>query len=147
MSFPEQRRRSALVHELEVVGVGDVMPLQRKRRDIRLQMRALVVPSKQQRIGIETERHAAGRNLNPLLRGYASIDDRLIVLRTMLLFEGKAMPHVEQRFLVHCLVLEDRKCSLRSIQQRIARPIEIIARECRTHSAIGFGGELPHLCS
>jgi hypothetical protein len=142
--LPEQRRRSSLVHELEVVGVGDVVPLQRERCDIGVKMRSLVVPSEEKRFVIEPERHAAGRNLNPLVRGYDAIDHRLIALRTTLLIEGKAMPHVEQRLLMHRLVLENGERGLRSVQQRITRTIEIATLERCVHAAIGFRGKLPH---
>ena len=56
------------------------------------------------------------------------------------------MPHVEQRFLVHRLVLEDGERGLRAMQQRIARPIEVLALQRRAHAAIGFRSELPHRC-
>ena len=107
-------------------------------------MRPLVVPSERQRIVIDAERDAAGGNLDPLLRRHGAIDDGLIALRTTLLIEGQAMPHVEQRLLVHRLVLEDRERGLGAVQQRIARAIEIVALQRRAHAAIGFRSKLPH---
>jgi hypothetical protein len=45
---------------------------------------------------------------------------------------------------VHRLVLEDRERGFRPMQKRVARPIEVVALQRRTHPAIGFGSELPH---
>src|SRR5688572_33265879 len=121
--FPEERRGSALVHELEVSGVGDVVPLQRESSDVGSKMWPLVVPSKWQRVFIGAERDAAARDLDPFVRGLAAIHHRLISLRTMLLIQWEAMPHVEQRLLVHRLVLEDRERGFRPVQKWIARKI------------------------
>jgi hypothetical protein len=51
------------------------------------------------------------------------------------------MPHVQQRFLVHCLVLENRKNRICSIQQGMTRLIEL--RRCQRfdNPSIGFLGK------
>ena len=48
------------------------------------------------------------------------------------------MPHVEQRLLVHRLVLEDREERLALDEQRMVGPIDIVVRERVDHAAIRF---------
>ena len=52
------------------------------------------------------------------------------------------MPHVQQRFLVHRFVLEDGEGGFRTVEERMARLIEVRVRQRVEHSAVGFGGEL-----
>ena len=57
--------------------------------------------------------------------GTVALDARPIRRRPPLLIERQPVPHVEQRLLVHRLVLEDREHRLGAMQQRIAWAIEI----------------------
>ena len=49
------------------------------------------------------------------------------------------MPHIQERFLVHGFVLEDREGGFRTIEQRMARPIEVGVLEGIKDLPVGFG--------
>ena len=55
------------------------------------------------------------------------------------------MPHVEQRLLVHRLVLEDGVGRLGAIEQRMSGPIEILVPQRRDDAPVGLVRELADL--
>src|SRR5262249_34499105 len=59
--------------------------------------------------------------------------------------ERQTMPHVEQRLLVHRLVLEDREGGLPAVEQWIPRPIELGMAKRVDDLSIGFVRERLHL--
>jgi len=54
------------------------------------------------------------------------------------------VPDVQQRFLVHRLVLENREDRLTPIEQGMPRPVELLVQEHLADPAIGLFGELAH---
>ena len=103
----------------------------------------LVVPPERDRSRARrrASRSPAGISIHSA-RGDAPVDARLVAGRRALLLERQAMPHVEQRLLVHRLVLEDREHRFGAIEQRMARLLDVGVRERVDHLAIGFVGEL-----
>ena len=85
-----------------------------------------------------TERRAARGDLDPVVAPGRALDARLIARRLALLRERQAMPHVEQRLLVHRLVLENREHGLGAVQQRMARLIDVAVEQRVDHLAIGL---------
>ena len=65
----------------------------------------------------------------------------------MLLLERQAVPHVQQRFLMHRFVLEDAEHRLGAIEQRMARPLDVARRQRVEHLPIGLSGKRPNLVS
>ena len=51
------------------------------------------------------------------------------------------MPHVEERFLVHRLVLEDAQRRFTTVEQGIVRLIDVIVRQRIQHLLVGPGGK------
>jgi len=102
------------------------------------------VPAEEQRLLVGAHRDPATWDVDPLLSGNAAIDHRGVFVRTPLLVERQPVPHVEQRLLMHRLVLENREHRLGAMQQWIAASIEVVAFQCRADAAIGFLDKLPH---
>ncbi len=112
-----------------------------KAGDVGAQRRMLVVPA--ELVGAALRRRAwrSRRDLHPLARRRHAFDARPIAGRLSLLLERQPMPHVEQRLLVHHLVLEDREDRLRAIEQRMARLIDIRVQDRVDHLTIRFVGK------
>ena len=137
-------RISAGVDKLQVLRVGDVVALNPKRADLRGMRGELVVPPEWNGVARYPERRAAGRNLDPPPERRRARRARTVRSRRALLLERKPMPHVEQGFLMHRLVLEDGKHRLGAIEQRMPRSIEVVAFERIDHQTIGFVREGVH---
>jgi hypothetical protein len=54
------------------------------------------------------------------------------------------MPHVKQSFLMHRFVLEDREHGVCTIEQRIARTLQILMRQRIDDACVGFCCERAH---
>src|SRR6188474_3515214 len=102
----------------------------------------LVVPSKRNRSTIDTERCASCRQTNPLRRRRCAAGDRRVPMRAAFLIVRKLVPHVEERFLMHRLMLQDREDRFGMIEQWIARTIEILMCQRLEYLLVCFLGKL-----
>ena len=106
--------------------------------------RELVVPAERDRVRDRRRAWRGRREPRSIpARGDRAVDARRVAGRASLLLERQPMPHVEQRLLVHRLVLEDGEHRLGAIEQRIARADRgRRASSASMHPPIGFVGEL-----
>src|SRR4051812_33279391 len=74
---------------------------------------------------------------HPLLPRRGAAGPRPVPGGRFFLVEGKPMPHVEQRLLVHLLVLENRKYRLSAVEERVSRLIEFGMCKGVDHAAVG----------
>ena len=104
----------------------------------------LVVPAEANRSTRDAQRRATGGNIDPFRSRRTSLDARRISARDVFLLVRQPVPHVEHRFLMHRLVLEDRERRLRVIEQRVPWTIELLARERIGDLPIRFVDERLH---
>ena len=129
---PSRVSVAAGLDEFQKAGIGDVMTLDGKRRHLAGTRRELVVPSKRNGGAIDAERHAAARGSRPTRRQVQfRAMAQLIVSRLPLLVERQAMPHVQQRLLMHRLVFENREDRFGAVEERISGPIDVGMKRAR----------------
>src|ERR671932_338014 len=92
---------------------------------------------------MDSECRSSRRNMNPFDRRRGSVNPWCVVARSPLLLERKAMQHVQQCLLVHCLVFEDRECCLAAVEQRMPGAIDLGVRERVEYAPIRFVDEPP----
>src|SRR5206468_3723249 len=85
---------------------------------------------------------AATRYLDPFVRWRRSGHLKTVALRPMLLTERQAVPHVQQRFLVHRLVFEDGEDRFGAIEERMPRLLDLRIGERIDHLPVGLRREL-----
>src|SRR5262249_47337475 len=98
---------AAGVDELEEPRVGHIVPLDRERLDPDRMRWEFVVPPEADGAAIDAERRAAAGDVDPFLTRRRAVRLRTRASRRRLLRVRQAMPHVEQRLLVHRFVLEN----------------------------------------
>src|SRR5438477_472496 len=91
---------SAGLHEFQKTGVGHVVAVDGKRRDVSRQLRKFIVPSERDRFSIYPKRGAAGRDVDQFDAGGGAEDSRLIAGWRCFFVERKAVPYVQKRLLV-----------------------------------------------
>ncbi len=132
LSCPEvRRRRTRGRHVREVLAVRDVVPVDRKRFDVDTQRRELVVPAEV--IRIAAERGRAGRDRNLVVHDvrWCSRECGGDRRARSLLRVRQLVKHVEQRLLVHLLVLQDGEGRLPVIA------VDITVAECMDEHGVG----------
>ena len=135
---------AARLDELEVLLVGDIVPVDLERGDVHPVRRPFVVPRERDVGTIDAERDATRRHVDPRLRRRDAAGSRLVAGGATLPLAGQLVPHVEQRLLVHRLVLEDGEDRLGAIEQRVPRLVDVAARDGVEHTPIRLVGELAH---
>src|SRR4051812_43666104 len=120
---------SAGVNKFEKARVRHVVPVDRERWHALSARREFVVPSKHDRVGADAERRASAGHVDPLHGWRSAVYPRRIAIGPALQCERKLVPHVEQRFLMHRLVLDDGVHGGGAVEKRIAGAIEILTRE------------------
>ena len=117
------------VDELDELSVGDVVHVNLEGAHFDTMLRELVVPSERNRGAIRSERCDTGGNRDGRARRRLAAE---FVpqpgSRGAFLSVRQAMPHVEQRFLVHRLVLEGGKNCLAATHRAVLTPGEIELR-------------------
>src|SRR5262245_35283970 len=117
------------VDELLIPRIGYILCFDREGRDVTCMRRMFVVPSKWDGATLDSERCTSRRQADPFGYWCRALHHRHISMRTMFLIVRKAVPHVEQCFLMHGLVLQDRKHGFRAVEQWIAGTIELLVRQ------------------
>src|SRR5262245_24541885 len=115
--------------ELLIARIRDVLRLNRTSRDVYCIRRMLVVPSKSDCSTVNAKRCASRRQTDPLRCRRRALGDRRAATRAVFLFMRKPVPHVEERFLMHRLMLQDREDRCGAVEERMARTIEILVRQ------------------
>jgi hypothetical protein len=101
----------------------------------------LVVPAELRDVSIDSERGGAGRDRHAALDGRIASRLWRVPLGPLLVAVRHLMPHVEERFLVHGFVLEQREHALGAIQHRRARPIHFVVQQHVLHQLVARIGE------
>ena len=137
---------AAGIDELQELLVRHVVDVDLECGHVDGEPRELVVPPERDLARTCAERGATGRHHDPR-RPKASFRAGVVTQagRRPLLLVRQLMPHVEHRFLVHRLVLEDRVDGLRVVQQRMAGLFERRVRERLQNACVTFVGEAPDL--
>src|SRR5262245_55289046 len=117
------------VDELLIARIRDVLRLNRKSRDVYRIRRMLVVPSKRNCFTVDAERCAPCRQTDPLRVRRRALRDRGVTTRAVFLFVRKPVPHIEERFLMHRLMLQNREDRFGTVEEWIARTIQILVRQ------------------
>ncbi len=129
---------AAGLEEFEECGIADVVALDRERRNVCDTRRPLVVPAERDRLTIDAQRGGSARHIHEFRLRHASIDARLVACGLSFLIERQPVPHIQQRFLVHRFVLEDREHGFALIQQWMSGTIEFLMFEHIEHTAVGL---------
>ena len=143
--LPAPRRRSpqltpavaAGLDKGQVVGVGDVIALNLERRHIDRLGRKLVVPAEGRAAGHAAERGPARCDRHHRLRRGRTADRRRCASRPALAAEVEPVTQVEQRLLVHHLVLQQRVHALGAAQHRVGVVGDSVGLERRQQRAVG----------
>ena len=150
----ECRRRPPLrlpvaagVDEVHELFVGHVVDVDLEGRYVGDEAGELVVPAKGNLAGACAKRGAARGNRDPCAWRARAARVSACSRRGPLLFVRQLVPHVEHRFLVHRLVLEDGEHRLGVVQQRMPGLIERRIRERVEDERIAVLGEPPDLLS
>src|SRR6188474_1566713 len=98
---------AAGLDEFEKPLIGDVVAFDRKRLDTDPMGRKLVVPAERRRRTIDSERGHAVVDVDPFRARRHAVCSWRITVGASLLLMWESMPHVQERFLMHRLVLED----------------------------------------
>ena len=128
---PLRRAIPAGVDELEELRVGDAVHVDLEGVHADTVRGELVVPAERTRGAIGAEGHHAGRNgdCRALRRLAAELvakpSRRALPQRSVFLVMRQAVPHVEQRLLVHRLVFEGREDGLTSSHRTVLAAREI----------------------
>ena len=97
------------------------------------------------RPGVDAERCAAGRHFDQFARGRLGPGGWRVASRFALLVEWQAMPHVQERLLMHRFMLENGERRFRAVEQAGVRAARCRRWPAPRHAAVGFLGELPDL--
>ena len=123
-------RVPARLDECQIVLVGNVVAIDLERLNIHHLRRKLVVPAERDVLQRVAQRGATGRHANHRRLRRTSAGHRLGARRTSFAGEFQPVVHVQQRLLVHHLVLEQRVHTLSPAQDRVGAAGDVCRLQC-----------------
>ena len=138
---------AAVVNERQELAVGDIVLIEGELLHECRMCRAFVIPAERRRRGVDAERDAPCRHVDPDLSWRAPVSGRLIAGRCAFVGEGQPVSHVQQRLVMHRFVFENAEDRFRAIEERMSRPLDVGVLEHIEHLSIDLFRKRAHVVS